>query len=114
MKNKEALYSNLRNVLSQVGHNHFYFYCDRYEINYIFFHPYSDREDLIALGPFLRQPVSSSYHDLLIERHHLNHTELETIRGLLYQFPIIDDNFRLVTILSDIINYISPGQLLHH
>lgn len=110
LKNKETLYANLRNILNQVKHNHFYFFNDRYEISYIFFLPYSDRKDLIAIGPFLRQPSDSTYFDFLIERHHLNHTELEKIRSLLYQFPVLDDNFRLITILSDIVNYICPGQ----
>ncbi len=109
LKNKEQLYDNIREMLNQVEHNHFYFYSDCFEINYIFFHPYPDREDLAVVGPFLRRQLDQPYFDFLITRHHLNHTELENIRGLLYQFPVLDDNFRLVTILTDIINYVSPG-----
>ncbi len=109
LQNPAQLYGNLRELLKNTEHNIFYFYTDSYKINYIFFHPYPDKKDLITVGPFLRNQVDKNYFHYLIIRHHLNHTELESIRGLLYQFPVIDDNFRLISILSEIINYVSPG-----
>ena len=109
LNHSEELYQNLKEVLMQAEHDHFYLYSDRYLINYIFFHPYPDTEDLIVAGPFLRNTIDQKYIDLLITKHHLNHTEIESIRGLLYQFPVIDDNFRLISVMSDILNYISPG-----
>ena len=109
LKNAEELYGNLRELLLQAEHNNFYLYSDRYDINYIFFLPYPDREDLIVTGPFLRSTISQTYLDTLISRHHLTHTEIENIRGLLYQFPVIDDNFRLISVMSDIVNFVSPG-----
>ena len=109
LQDSKTLYQNLREFLSQAEHNTFYFYSDRYNINYLFFHPYPDCEDLVVAGPFLRITIDQHYLDSLISTHHLNHTEIESIRGLLYQFPVIDDNFRLISIMSDILNYISPG-----
>ena len=109
LKSSEELYRNFRDILSGAEHNIFYLYSDRYDINYIFCLPYPDRKDLIVVGPFLRSTIDQSFINFLIEQHHLNHTEIESIRGLLYHFPVIDDNFRLFSIMSDIINYISPG-----
>lgn len=109
LKETELLYNNMINIMKTLDKNCFTFYCDGYLLNYIFFHPYEKSSDVIVVGPFLKTPINQEYINYIVLNHHLKHSEVESIRGLLHQIPLIDDNIRLVSILVNIINYIQPG-----
>lgn len=108
LKNTNSLYDILIHIMKSLTPNCFHFYVDGYLLNYIMFHPY-DNDDVIVVGPFLKSPVNKDYLNYIVEKHHLNHNEIESIRGLLHQLPVIDDNIKLVSILVNIVSYIRPG-----
>ncbi len=108
LKHSEKLYDSFIKLMSSVGDNCFYFYSDGFLLNYILFHPH-ENDDVIVVGPYLKSNIDEEYFNYIIEKHHLNHNELESIRGLLYQFPIYDDSIKLTSILVNIVSYIRPG-----
>jgi AraC-like DNA-binding protein len=109
LKDTELLYDNMIHVMNALDQNCFYFYCDGYLLNYIFFHPHANIDDVIVVGPYLKAPIDHEYINYIVLKHHLKHSEMESIRGLLHQIPVFDDNLRLVSVLVNIINYIRPG-----
>jgi two-component system, response regulator YesN len=112
LKNTEALYANLIQIIKTIDYNCFYYYSDGYLLNYIFFHPY-DGEETIVVGPFLQTQVNKEFLDFIVEKHSLKFNEIESIRTFLYQLPIFSDNIRLTSVLVDIIDYIRPGSTFH-
>ena len=109
LQDSDALYDNLIHVMKTLKQNCFHFYYDNYLLNYIFFHPYEDHEDVIVIGPYLKTHFDHEYVNYLVSKNHLNHNQWESIRGLLHQIPVFGDNIRLVAVLVDIVNYIRPG-----
>lgn len=109
LQDTEVLYDNMIQVMKTLEQNCFHFYYDGYLLNYIFFHPYADNEDVIVIGPYLKTQVNQEYTNYIVSRNHLNHNQLESIRGLLHQIPVFGENMRLISILVNIINYIRPG-----
>jgi two-component system response regulator YesN len=108
LKNTDLLYEHLRKIIESIDYNCFYFYSDAYLLNYIFFHPFEDKDTLVV-GPFLKKKVDKNFLNKLVEKHHLKYNEIESIRDLLHQIPVFADNIRLISILVDIIAYIRPG-----
>ncbi len=107
LKNSDALYDGLRQIMGSINHHCFYLYTDPYFLSYFFFHP-TDNEDVISFGPFLQAQVDMEFLNKLTEKHHLKYSELESIQAFLHELPVFTDHIRLTSVLVDIVNYINP------
>lgn len=108
LKDSELLYGTIHSIMENLETHTFTEYCDRYLLHYILFRPYEDKKDVTIIGPFLKTAADQEYMDHLIQIHHLNHNEAETVGDLLNQIPVFDNNMCLISILYDLIDYIVP------
>lgn len=105
----DELYASLREYMEQAEYGYFHAICDKFMLNYIIIRPYQDRQDIISIGPYLKTSVDAAFFNQIALMNHLNHSSLEAIRGYMYQFPMFDNDIKFVSILKDILNYITPS-----
>ncbi len=110
LKDSARLYGTIHGIMENLETHTFTEYCDRYLLHYILFRPYGDGKDVVTIGPFLKTDADQEYMDHVIWTHHLNHDEAETIGDLLNQLPVFNNNLRLISILYDLMDYISPQE----
>lgn len=110
LKDSARLYGTIHGIMENLETRTFTEYCDRYLLHYILFRPYGDGKDVVTIGPFLKTDADQEYMDHVIWTHHLNHDEAETIGDLLNQLPVFSNNLRLISILYDLMDYISPQE----
>ena len=110
LKDSARLYGTIHGIMENLETHTFTEYCDRYLLHYILFRPYGDGKDVVTIGPFLKTDADQEYMNHVIWTHHLNHDEAETIGDLLNQLPVFNNNLRLISILYDLMDYISPQE----
>lgn len=108
LQNGDILYNDLKDMMNQIEHNFFYFYSDKFDLNYIFFHP-EENKNVLSVGPFLHSNVDRAFINKLTEKHHLKFSEVESVREFLYELPVFSDHMRLTSILVGIMDYLNPN-----
>lgn len=109
LENTHALYDEIRVAMRNVEHGLFIEICDKYFLHYILMRPFVDKEDIIALGPYVTQPISNDVLNKIAVLNHLNHTTIHAISSYLYQYPLFDSNITPISILVDVLHYINPS-----
>lgn len=109
LQTSEALYGQIYEYLKELDHNTFSILTDCYELNYIFFYPYENRSDLITIGPYLIREITEEYWSDMINRHKLSVSNVQNLKGFLFNVPTIDNNLFIISVVGDIIQYINPS-----
>lgn len=108
LQNSAQLYDALKTLLLSAENHRFYIIRDKYQLNYIYFRPFEEHEDIISVGPYITETVDDQFLNKIIMLNNLDYSQAEAIRGYLFQFPVFDNNLRLISIMSDILNFLNP------
>jgi AraC-like DNA-binding protein len=111
LEDSETLYSQVQEFLLTMEKNTFYFVTDSYAINYIFFFPFVDKQDIVAIGPYFNNPINDDYWHEITENNHLTAADIQNIKGFLFGIPQIDNNLHLISIISNIVSYINKEDI---
>jgi len=111
LEDSEMLYKQVQDLLLTLEKNTFYFTTDNYSINYIFFFPFVDKQDVVAIGPYFNNPLNDDYWNEITKNNHLTATDIKNIKGFLFGIPQIDNNLHLISIISNIVSYINKEDI---
>ena len=107
--NSAMLYNEVLDLVSAMVKNKFHFISDNFLLNYIIFYPYENKNDIITIGPYFNSPIDNEYWKHITELNQLAYTDIENLKGFIYNIPVIDLSQHLVSIANSIVNYINPG-----
>ncbi len=108
LENSEKLYASIYNFIINMEQLSFHIITDLYEMNYVVFYPYTDRKDIISIGPYFNQKIDKDYWLTLTKKHRFTLSDAENLKGFLYSTPVISNNLDIISIISNMINYINP------
>lgn len=111
LEDSETLYRQVQDFLLTMEKNTFYFVTDNYAISYIFFFPFVDKQDIVAIGPYFNNPINDDYWHEITENNHLTAADIQNIKGFLFGIPQIDNNLHLISIISNIVSYINKEDI---
>jgi len=106
--NTDLLYDQIRDFINTLDYNSFHVVTDNYFINYIIFFPFQDKQDIITIGPYFSHPITPEYWSSITEINQLTLNDKQSLKAFLYGIPPIENNLRLISIVSDIVTYINP------
>ncbi len=108
LQNSDSLYHEIRKFIQDLDHNTFCILTDSYQLNYVFFYPYQEKNDLITVGPYFNEEIDENYWHELMNIHKLTISNIQPLKGFAYGVPVIGNNLNIISIIGDIISYISP------
>lgn len=111
LEESETLYRQVQDFVMTMKKNTFHFVTDNYTINYIFFCPFIDKQDVVAIGPYFNNAINDDYWHRITENNHLTAKDVQNIKGFLFGIPQIDTNLHLISIISNIVSYINKEDI---
>lgn len=108
LNRSEDLYRQMKETLASLEHHCFYFITSRFLMHYIVFLPFEDTQDVISVGPYLKESVTNKFIQELMSVNHMNFSDTDTLKSFFYSLPVLTENIQITTVLTDILNYITP------
>lgn len=108
LENSESLYEQVLEFITTLDHQSFHHLTDSYQLNYILFYPYQDKQDVISIGPYFNNEITDAYWNDVMNQHKLTLTNIQHLKGFLHSIPVISNNLQLISITNNILSYINP------
>lgn len=108
LEDSDLLYNKILDFIHGMDHNSFQIITDCYELNYVLFYPYHDKNDLITIGPYFNDTIDAKYWHEITQQHNLTISNVRNLKSFIYGIPVINNNLHIISTISDIINYINP------
>lgn len=108
LERSQDLYDEVRSFIQEMDHHTFHIVTDSYMLNYIFFYPYEEKNELITIGPYFNKPVDEKYWQELTEQHNLTISNIQHLKSFIYGMPVINTNLHIISTIGNIVSYINP------
>lgn len=108
LTNSDSHYRGIRIMLEKMEPKTFYLVQDKYFMNYISFLPFSDSNEIIAVGPYLLSPCDEELFTDLIINTSITQSQLSQLRGFYYNLPVLSNNLVIISALNNVISFINP------
>ncbi len=108
LNNSDDLYKYIIKYISTLQRNTFYFITDNFFLKYIVFYPLENSDDFITLGPYISDPLNSTFFQKLSVTNNFSTSDIEKLKGFYYSLPKFDNNLILTSTIYDVLTYINP------
>lgn len=107
--NSEKRYRQIMEAISTMERNTIYVVCDKFFLRTIIFYPFSDKDDLISIGPYLTENVDNIFLNKVGSFNNLSMSQMKPLKSFYHNLPRFDSNIRLISAINDLISYINPS-----